>query len=510
MDDARKHGDDSTANDSETERQDDLPHRATKSERWLSKFDPTKLGLLGFLAVPGWFIDSLAFFQLFSIFFLFFLWKFIRPVIDAVVTDTNEAEPEPTDWIKMGGWREWIVAYLVLVPTTFLNPLLMVQDVFQLTGSVVGYARYQGAVPDADHTSTVSYRLPVKGTWTVVNGSLSKEYSHSWFPLTQRYAYDFVITDADGRTRPEVASTSVEEYYCYDEPVLAPADGIVVDLCDSDFEWPRGGGLAHPLKRDIRGNYVTIQHASNEYSSLVHLVPGSIDVNLGDRVEQGQQVARCGHSGNSSEPHLHFQLQDSPSFETAAGLPVRFTDIETDHPSHENGNVETRLPGIPVGEDPRKTNQDQGRESTGITAGQRITADNGNEVTQRANRDCGESVSLPSSSLSVIALLQRTGFGVSVGALLAGVASLILADSTVTLILSAAVITGLLLWATLRLSGFSQRPGGLGLTFGIGLIAFALWIGPVTGSALVLLFLAGFLFYVTIGEFERLRLQHTF
>ena len=51
----------------------------------------------------------------------------------------------------------------------------------------------------------------------------------------------------------------------------------------------------------------------------------------GDRVEQGQEIGRCGHSGNSSEPHLHFHVQDYRIPYVGAGLPVQFV-AATDHP----------------------------------------------------------------------------------------------------------------------------------------------------------------------------------
>jgi murein DD-endopeptidase MepM/ murein hydrolase activator NlpD len=60
----------------------------------------------------------------------------------------------------------------------------------------------------------------------------------------------------------------------------------------------------------------------------LYLRRGSIRVRRGDRVTLGQQLAECGNSGNSTEPHLHFQLMDHPSVLLAAGLPMRFRDLE--------------------------------------------------------------------------------------------------------------------------------------------------------------------------------------
>jgi murein DD-endopeptidase MepM/ murein hydrolase activator NlpD len=58
--------------------------------------------------------------------------------------------------------------------------------------------------------------------------------------------------------------------------------------------------------------------------ALARLRRRSVRVAAGQRVTAGQQIAECGNSGNSTEPHLHVQLMDHPSVLLAAGLPLRF------------------------------------------------------------------------------------------------------------------------------------------------------------------------------------------
>ena len=70
-----------------------------------------------------------------------------------------------------------------------------------------------------------------------------------------------------------------------------------------------------------------IQHAEKEYSLLAHLKPGSICVRTGQQVNLGEKIGECGNSGNTSEPHLHFQIQSGKSFYSSFGLPVSFSNI---------------------------------------------------------------------------------------------------------------------------------------------------------------------------------------
>ena len=54
---------------------------------------------------------------------------------------------------------------------------------------------------------------------------------------------------------------------------------------------------------------------------------GTIEVQRGDRVRQGQRLGRCGNSGNSTEPHIHYHLANSPRMHQGDGLPALFRDV---------------------------------------------------------------------------------------------------------------------------------------------------------------------------------------
>ena len=190
------------------------------------------------------------------------------------------------------------------------------------------YIKHRFKLPNNNQSSSVEYRLPFDGEWTVVNGGVEKEFSHSWGVPTQRYAYDFLIMDEVGKTYQGEEATAVITYNCYGKDVLAPADGIVVEIgtnCD-DGKIMLSGSMEATAK-DIRGNYILIKHAENEYGFIGHLQPQSICVKAGEKVQTGQIIAKCGNTGNSSEPHIHFHIQDGMNFFTSAGIPIRFRNI---------------------------------------------------------------------------------------------------------------------------------------------------------------------------------------
>ena len=219
----------------------------------------------------------------------------------------------------------------------FRLPALLALFVFLDMGFWVGIAQILGnlfvkitngsKLPSEDtYTCKVDYILPFEGKWTVFNGGIGKGLSHSWDIIPQRYAYDFIIMDNAGKSF-QGDSTSLGSYYCYGKNLIAPADGRVIKVSNKHKDSRVNGEKVYCDTWDIRGNFIVIQHAEKEFSVCAHLIPGSITVRKGDKVKQGEVIGKCGNSGNTSEPHLHFQLQSGKSFFASAGLPVSFVHI---------------------------------------------------------------------------------------------------------------------------------------------------------------------------------------
>lgn len=302
------------------------------------------LGFLGFLEHLQFLNDLFATAQIFYLFFLLFLVSPVAFVLnslwDRLVADQHRSSGEETEtksyyddddpryWVKTG--YESSPLKTVQALAIIVHPNVFIRGLLQIGGAIVAFVRHGGRLPHPETCgSAVTYSPPFEGEWTVVNGSPDRRYSHSWVPVRQRYAYDFVITDDMGRTND--GSGGVESFYCFDEPILSPAEGTVVRTKDGHRDHHRTSGWIDPLQYRLAGNYVVIKHAETEYSLLAHLRKGSICVSPGEHVERGQQIGRCGHSGNSSEPHLHFHVQDHSFPYIGAGLPIRF-EGRTTHP----------------------------------------------------------------------------------------------------------------------------------------------------------------------------------
>ncbi len=180
--------------------------------------------------------------------------------------------------------------------------------------------------PRAGYQVRAQLRLPVEGEWFTFWGGDSDRTNHHVRAPDQRHAYDLAVW-RDGATHAGTGAANTD-YWAWGQPVVAPAAGQVVAAVDGIADnQPLTGGVN---TTDPAGNHVLLDVGHGEYVLLAHFQEGSVAVKAGDRVEAGQPLGLCGSSGNSSEPHLHVHLQDSPTALEGFGLPLAFSDVVVD------------------------------------------------------------------------------------------------------------------------------------------------------------------------------------
>lgn len=173
--------------------------------------------------------------------------------------------------------------------------------------------------PETDNQlSKNTYMMPIQDEWFVFWGGANQFINYHYEIEEQRYAYDLVIIKNGQSFRN--TPTSNDDFYAFNKEVVAPCDGRVVQVVNSIVDNELGStNVSNP-----EGNYVIIQHANNEYSLIAHFKQNSIVVKEGQMIKQSQLVGYCGNSGNSSEPHIHFQVMNSPNHHNAKSIRIRF------------------------------------------------------------------------------------------------------------------------------------------------------------------------------------------
>jgi murein DD-endopeptidase MepM/ murein hydrolase activator NlpD len=155
-------------------------------------------------------------------------------------------------------------------------------------------------------------------------------------PFTGRWLARNSPARRDWRTL--LATEPPERFFSFGRPILAPADGIIVDAHDGETDHvgrrsqltlvPYVLGQRARLRQGvgaIAGNHLVIAlRDSGTFAALVHLRAGSLRVAIGDEVRTGQPIAECGNSGNSTQPHVHMQVMESRDLSVAQGVPMAF------------------------------------------------------------------------------------------------------------------------------------------------------------------------------------------
>ncbi|MBN1803630.1 MAG: peptidoglycan DD-metalloendopeptidase family protein [Sedimentisphaerales bacterium] len=200
-----------------------------------------------------------------------------------------------------------------------LDITIWLNDQDKITGLL--FLPHKADIPVHERNQT-KLSLPFESKWLVVWGGDTKELNQHHDVHNQRFAFDFLGVDDKGKTRRGNSQTN-EDYFAFGRKILSPAEGIVTDVIRGVRD--NMPGSMNPYS--ALGNAVFIQHSEYEVSVLAHLKYGSITVKIGDKVGQGQMIGLCGNSGNSSEPHLHYHLQNTPVIQDGTGIKCYFQKI---------------------------------------------------------------------------------------------------------------------------------------------------------------------------------------
>ena len=191
--------------------------------------------------------------------------------------------------------------------------------------------------PIAIGKGAVEISSPLHGEhWLAANGpSNTSGHRRALIPIdghaaiAQRFAIDWVKLRDDGKTFQGDEKDN-KSYLAYGNEAYAVADGVVTETKDGIPENVPGiDSRAVPITLEtVGGNHVILDIGGGHFAFYAHLQPGSLRVKLGEKVRRGQVVGLVGNSGNSTEPHLHFHIENGSSPLGAEGLPYSLASFE--------------------------------------------------------------------------------------------------------------------------------------------------------------------------------------
>ena len=174
-------------------------------------------------------------------------------------------------------------------------------------------------------------KLPFTGEWYVGWGGDTKELNyHGITSIAQKNAFDILITDKTGKTHTGDGKRN-EDYYAFGKLLTTPCDGEIVTVVN---------GVKDNIPGEMNafhtgGNTVIIKTENNEYLVFCHFKYQSIKVKEGQKISRGQPLGQCGNSGRSSEPHIHFHIQNMEDVNKATGIKCYFERLNV------NGGIKT-------------------------------------------------------------------------------------------------------------------------------------------------------------------------
>ena len=216
-------------------------------------------------------------------------------------------------------------------------PALMRQRITVKIGDYPEGLTIDTPATQVDRNPVAVIAAPLTGDdWVAGNGpSNTSGHRRALIPIdgrayiSQRFAIDWVELYPDGKTYKGDPADN-KNYRAYGHEIQSVADGTVTETKDGiPQNIPSETARAMPITLEtIGGNHVIVDIGNGQYAFYAHMQPGSLRVKVGDKVRRGQVLGLLGNSGNSTEPHLHFDICNASSMLGCEGIPYALASFE--------------------------------------------------------------------------------------------------------------------------------------------------------------------------------------
>lgn len=197
------------------------------------------------------------------------------------------------------------------------------------------YVYYESLKAASDGADYFSYYVFGSGYWWPVGSLATIEENGVSFAKGAPYATTITAT-FDGNDIVHRGSHGALDISGDDVKnkanIIATRDGTVV-YPTSRSQVQYGDGYLGCSDGGGYGNYVIIDHGDGVYSLYAHMYKDSITVFAGDVVKQGQVIGKMGTSGNSTGPHLHFEIRHGGNASAFKVDPLLYVDPENPRPT---------------------------------------------------------------------------------------------------------------------------------------------------------------------------------
>jgi murein DD-endopeptidase MepM/ murein hydrolase activator NlpD len=222
--------------------------------------------------------------------------------------------------LQFTGQEGSTLTYKSVHEKTAMDVIFQVNDYCKLNSYVIK-THYPDSLKQLERNLT-SLKLPLMGEWFVKWGGPTIEQNYHNGHRNMRGAFDFVKHDEQGRTHKDQGKKN-DDYYAFDQPVTAPCQAAVVKVIDGIED----NSISRTNTLQTYGNAIVLRTPNQEYLLLAHLKNQSIVVKEGQQVNEGDLLASVGNSGYSTEPHLHFIVQNVADLFHPTGAKCYFDDV---------------------------------------------------------------------------------------------------------------------------------------------------------------------------------------